>query len=194
MREFELTPEQTVLCQQMARLASLGGFIVDLTAGRCLWCSDEVARIHGLTVADCAARLGSEQRLETWIHEDDRERYRRLRATARRQRGTYTIEYRVLNARDERLWLYETAEHLVDPATGNLRLIGSVRDLTAQRMAEEALQRANEMLERARRRAHGRAADRQGEGGSCGGRGQGDQGSLPRCGGKPGRRSGDLRR
>jgi PAS domain S-box-containing protein len=148
MREFELTPEQTVLCQQMARLARLGGFIVDLTAGRCLWCSDEVARIHGLPVADCAALLGSEQRLETWIHEDDRERYRRLRATARRQRGTYTIEYRVLNARDERLWLYETAEHLVDPASGNLRLIGSVRDLTTQRMAEEALQRANEMLER----------------------------------------------
>ena len=119
MPEFELSPEQAVLCEQMARLARLGGFIVDLAAGRCLWCSDEVARIHGLPVADCAALLISEQRLERWLHADDRERYRQARAAARENGGAYTVEYRLRNAQDQLLWLCETGEHLADG-----RLIG----------------------------------------------------------------------
>ena len=143
MPEFELSPEQTVLCHQMAKLARLGGFVLDLTAGRCLWCSEEVARIHGLPVADCAARLRSARRIDDWVHPDDREPYREARAEARRQGGLYLIEYRIRNAEDELCWLSETGEHLADG-----RLVGSIRDMTAQRRAEATLQRANETLER----------------------------------------------
>ncbi|HSA82012.1 MAG TPA: PAS domain S-box protein [Geminicoccaceae bacterium] len=139
MPEFEPSPEQAVLCQQMARLARVGGFIVDLASGRCLWCSDEVARIHGLAVADCADLLSSEQRLEGSRHADDRERYRQARAAARESGGAYTVEYRLRNAQDQLLWLSETGEHLADG-----RLVGSIRDLTAERRAEEGLQQSNE--------------------------------------------------
>ena len=92
MPEFELSPEQTVLCHQTAKLARLGGFVLDLTAGRCLWCSEEVARIHGLPVADCAALLSSARRIDDWVHPDDREPYREARAEARPQGGAYQIE------------------------------------------------------------------------------------------------------
>jgi PAS domain S-box-containing protein len=143
MPEFELSPEQTVLCQQMARLARVGGFAVDPAAGHCLWCSDEVARIHGLAVADCAALLSSEQRLERCLHADDRERYRQALAAARENGGAYTVEYRLRNAQDQQLWLRETGEHLADG-----RLIGSIRDMTAEHHAEDVLQHANETAER----------------------------------------------
>ena len=143
MPEFELSPEQAVLCDQMAKLARLGGFILDLADGRCLWCSDEVARIHGLPVADCAALLSSARRVDDWVHRDDRERYREARAEARRQGRPYLIEYRIRNAEDELCWLSETGEHLADG-----RLVGSIRDMTAQRRAEATLQQANESLER----------------------------------------------
>ena len=69
--------EQAVLGRQAARLANLGGFIVDPAAERCLWCSEEVARIHGLPTAACAALLSSAARLERWVHADDRERDRK---------------------------------------------------------------------------------------------------------------------
>jgi PAS domain S-box-containing protein len=153
MPEFELSPEQSVLCEQMARLARLGGFIVDLAAGRCLWCSDEVARIHGLPVADCAALLSSEQRVELWLHADDRGRYRQARAEARENSGAYTVEYRLRNAQDQLLWLSETGDHLAEG-----RLIGSIRDMTAERGAAELLaaKEAAEVAEREARASHER--------------------------------------
>ena len=82
MQAFPLTPEQTVLCRQMADLAGLGGFIVDLATGRCLWCADEVARIHGLALADCLELLSAAPALLARIDPEDRERYRAARAAA----------------------------------------------------------------------------------------------------------------
>jgi C4-dicarboxylate-specific signal transduction histidine kinase len=147
MAELALSPEQAVLDRQAARLANLGGFVLDPAGERCLWCSEEVARIHGLPVADCAALLTSTERLERWVYADDRARYRQLRAETRRTGAAFTIEYRLRNAGGELRWLYETGEHL-RAADGGERLIGSIRDMTAPRRAEAALQRANEMLER----------------------------------------------
>jgi PAS domain S-box-containing protein len=139
MPEFELSPEQAVLCQQMARLARVGGFILDPASGRCLWCSDEVARIHGLSVTDCAVVLSSDDRVEP----DDRERYRQARAGARDSGGAYTVEYRLRNAQNQLLWLGETGERLADG-----RLIASIRDLTAERAAEESGPPADDTPER----------------------------------------------
>ena len=42
----------------------------------------------------------------------------------------------------------EAADHIVDPATGAPRLVGTLQDMTERQAAEEALQRANEQLER----------------------------------------------
>ena len=145
---MEMTPEQLALCRQMASIARIGGFVVDETAARCLWCSDEVARVHGLSVDAAAALLASPARLEAWIHADDRDRCRAQLETSRRERRPYDIHYRMLNARDELLWLHEAAEYLRDEATGAWRLVGMIRDTTSERLAEDALQRTNELLER----------------------------------------------
>lgn len=155
MGAFALTPEQTVLCRQMASLARLGGFIVDLTDGRCLWCSDEVARIHGRSVADCADLLSGAE-LE-WVHPDDQGRYR-----AARDGGAYTLQYRLLGADGGRRLVNETAEPMTDPASGQRRLIGTVQDVTERERVEAALQQANQELERrvAARTAELRAAER----------------------------------
>jgi PAS domain S-box-containing protein len=148
MSDLALSPEQLVLCRQAARLANLGGFVVDLATARCLWCSEEVALIHALPVGDCAQLLSAEERTLRWLHVDDRERYRQVRAAAQDQRTSYAIEYRLRNARGELRSLYETGEHVTGSDGGGLRLIASIRDMTAQRHAEAALQRANEDLER----------------------------------------------
>ena len=159
MKEFALCSEQTVLCRQMASLAGLGGFIIDLTSGRCLWCADEVARIHGLPVAACAGLLGAEAPLER-VDPDDRERLQEARAGAAESGRCYTVQYRLHGADGVVRVVNETADRVVDPSTGDHRLVGTLQDVTARQAAEEALQRANELLERrvAERTAELRAA------------------------------------
>ena len=48
MLEHELTPECRSIFRQSAALAKLGVFVVDLASGRCLYCSEELARLLGV--------------------------------------------------------------------------------------------------------------------------------------------------
>ena len=148
MPEFSLSAEQTALCRQMARLAGLGGFIIDLTSNHCLWCADEVARIHGLGVAECAAALGAGAAWLERIDPADRPRYQEARAGATDPGGCYTVQYRLHGADGALRVVNETADHVVDPSNGQSLLVGTLQDVTERRAAEEALQRANELLER----------------------------------------------
>jgi PAS domain S-box-containing protein len=156
----QLSAEQTALCRQMARLAGLGGFIIDLTSGQCLWCAEEVARIHGLGARECAAALGAgAARLER-IDPADRARYEEARAGAAEPGGCYTVQYRLHGADGAIRVVNETADHVADPSIGQPCLVGTLQDVTERQAAEEALQRANELLERrvAERTAELRAA------------------------------------
>ena len=161
MQEFPLTPEQTVLCRQMADLAGLGSFIIDLKTGRCLWCADEVARIHGLPVADCAEMLSALPAQLERIEPEDRESYRSARITLAEHQQSYALPYRLRLADGLIRTVREAADHLVD-ASGEPRLVGTLQDVTGQHAVEEALQRANELLERrvAERTAELQAAER----------------------------------
>jgi PAS domain S-box-containing protein len=161
MLEHELTPECRSILRQSGALAGLGAFVADLAGGRCLYCSEQLARLHGLTVERCMALLGSDAHLER-IHPDDRERYRAALAKARRRGGRYEVEYRMQDAAGTLLHLRETAEQVAHD-TG-ARLVGCVQDLSeakrieamvearvAERTAE--LQRAKEAAEAAERAA-----------------------------------------
>ena len=148
MLEFSLSAEQTALCRQMARLAGLGGFIIDMTSSHCLWCADEVARIHGLGVAECTASLGAGAAWLERIDPADRARYQEARAGATEPGGCYTVQYRLHGADGAIRVVNETADHVVDPSDGQPLLVGTLQDVTERRAAEEALQRANELLER----------------------------------------------
>jgi PAS domain S-box-containing protein len=149
-----------VLCRQMAALARLGGFIIDLASGRCLWCAEEVARIHGLAPAECAALLAANDALLERVDPEDREAYRAARAAAIAKRRSYTVRYRLHAGDGSVRAVHETAEHVVDPGSGEHRLVGTLQDVTEPQAAAEALQRTNELLERrvAERTAELRAA------------------------------------
>jgi PAS domain S-box-containing protein len=159
VQEFPLSPEQTALCRQMASLAGLGGFIIDLTSGQCLWCADEVARIHGLSVAECTALLGTSAALLERIDPEDRDSYQAARTAAAERKVSYALQYRLRDADGAIRTIRETADHLVN-ASGERRLVGTLQDVTGHHAVEEALQRANELLERrvAERTAELRAA------------------------------------
>ncbi len=161
MQAFPLTPEQTVLCRQMADLARLGGFIVDLTTGRCLWCADEVARIHGRSVADCLELLSAAPAQRARIDPADRAGYEQARAQATKRGRSYLVQYRLRRADGAIRVVNEAGDRVTNPASGERHLVGTLQDVTERTAAEEALQRANELLERrvAERTAELRAAN-----------------------------------
>jgi PAS domain S-box-containing protein len=148
MEELPLSPEQTAWCRQMAGLAGLGGFVIDLRSGRCLWCADEVARIYGLPVADCIELLSGVPALLERIDPEDRDAYARARTQATKRRRSYTVQYRLRRADGVIRVIREVAEHTADPAGAQHRLVVTLQDVTDRHAAEEALQRANELLER----------------------------------------------
>jgi PAS domain S-box-containing protein len=154
MLEHELTPECRSIFQQSARLARLGVFILDLAADRCVYCSDELARMHGLSSAACLELIGTEARLAL-IHEGDRERYRAVLADARARQAQYQVEYRMHDAAGDLLHLREMAEQVAGEG-GTLRLVGCVQDLSEPKRIEATLQQVNQTLE-------GRVAERTAE-------------------------------
>jgi PAS domain S-box-containing protein len=159
VQEFPLSPEHTALCRQMASLAGLGGFIIDVSSGQCLWCAEEVGRIHGLSVAECTALLSDGAALLERIDPEDRDSYRAARTAAVERQQCYALQYRLRDADGAVRTVRETADHLVN-ASGERRLVGTLQYVTESHAVEEALQRANERLERrvAERTAELRAA------------------------------------
>jgi PAS domain S-box-containing protein len=138
MLEQELTPECRSILRQSAALARLGAYVVDLATLRCLYCSEQLARLHGLPVERCMALIGSDAHLER-IHPDDRERYRAALALARGSAGRCEVEYRMHDAAGTLLHLREMAEQ-VTHGTGGPQLVGCVQDLSEAKRIEAMLE------------------------------------------------------
>jgi PAS domain S-box-containing protein len=162
MLEHELTPECRSIFRQSAALAGLGVFIIDLGTKRCLYCSEQLARMHGLPVERCMALIGSDAHFDL-IHPGDRKRYRAGLAKARSDGGRYEVEYRLHAAQGTLLHLRETAEQVAQDS-GAPRLVGCVQDLSETKRVEAmlearvaertaSLQRAKEAAEAAERAA-----------------------------------------
>ena len=134
MPEHELTPECRSMLRQSAALAGIGAFVVDLDSGRCLYCSEQLARLHGLRGYCGAAPLGGAAHLER-IHPDDRERYRAALAAAG-DAGRYEVDYRMYAADGALVRLRETGER-VDGRSG-ARLVGCVRPFDEAERIERA--------------------------------------------------------
>ncbi|HEX5077995.1 MAG TPA: PAS domain S-box protein [Geminicoccaceae bacterium] len=151
MPEHELTPECRSIIRQSAALAGLGAFVVDLGSGRCLYCSEQLARLHGLAGERGAALIGGAAQLER-IHPDDRERYRAALAAARGEAGRYEVDYRMHDAAGALVRLRETGERVAQRS--GARLVGCVRPLgeaeRSEAMAEARLAERTAELRRAR--------------------------------------------
>ena len=128
--------ESESLFRQTARLASLGHWAWDEVEDRCTHCSEELARIHGVTVEEYLASSSTRQGDLDLVHPDDRERYDRIAYDWRGDATTYDIEYRILRPDGEVRHVRELAEGLFDDSGRIVRSIGTNQDITEAKNAE----------------------------------------------------------
>ena len=136
---------------QATRLANLGHWAWDEVADRCTYCSEELARIHGVTAEQYVATMNSVEADLARIHPDDREEYNRVTRTSWADHDTYDIEYRIIRPDGEVRHVRELAEVLPDDQGRPARSVGTKQDITELKQAEAELRRAKEEAEVASR-------------------------------------------
>jgi PAS domain S-box-containing protein len=106
--------------------------------------SDNQWRLHGLT------KTGGDQLLAAWrhvMHPDDKPKVVAAAEEAIRTGGRFEAEYRLASAADGARWMLTRGTVLTDEHGKPVRMLGVTVEVTARRMAREALERANQMLE-----------------------------------------------
>lgn len=138
-RSLRLREAQLAQAQAIARL----GHWTWVPGRRAIEVSEQALRIHGFEpgTVEPTTRLFRQA-----LHPDDRQEVRRALWAAVRRRGTFSFDYRIVRSDGEVRILKQKGETSPGP-DGKVRLLGVIRDITEDRQAEEARERALRELE-----------------------------------------------
>jgi PAS domain S-box-containing protein len=139
--------ESETLFKHASRLANLGHWVWDELADRCVHCSEELARIHGVSVDAYLARTTSFEADVLWAHPDDRDRYRRIVIDRMEAGEGFDVEYRIIDRQGDIRHVREMATLVFDESGELVQSLGTIQDITQAKEAEEALKRSHELLE-----------------------------------------------
>ncbi|WKB51868.1 hybrid sensor histidine kinase/response regulator [Eleftheria terrae] len=133
---------------QLAISASgLGIWLLDLEAGRTEW-NDELYRIYGEDPRHFQPTLNT---WEERLHPDDLDRVRTAAARTLSGEPVDVDEYRILRPDGEVRTVRTRLRHVRNPAGRTLRVVGATLDITEQKQATQAIERARAAAEEANR-------------------------------------------
>lgn len=126
-------------------IAHMGSWELDLVHGTLSW-SDEAYRIFGAEPGEFAPSYGA---FVERVFPEDREAARDAYARSLRPGGEgYEIAYRVLRPKTGEIrWVLEKCQHTRNAAGRVTRSVGMVLDITARKLADEALERSMRRFE-----------------------------------------------
>ena len=139
--EAELRESEERLRQAM-QLAKIGHCIWDSKEDRCVFCSDEYARVHGLTPDEYIARATTPE--GSLNHPDDRDAYRAAIHDLRRGKA-FAMEYRVVTPDGEIRHVREVAKPVFDNTGTVVQEICTIQDITEAKQSEERLRQAQKI-------------------------------------------------
>ncbi|MEE8535697.1 MAG: PAS domain S-box protein, partial [Kiloniellales bacterium] len=134
------------LFRQAADMARLGHYIWDEREGRRDYCSEELARLFGYTVAEYLAKYDGLDATVENVHPEDRARYEEAWRDSMESRQPYDVEYRALTAKGDYSHFREQGRSVIDERDRVLRWIGVVQDINEPRRAAEALRESEVRL------------------------------------------------
>lgn len=132
--------------RQATQLARIGYYVWDAIEDRCLFCSDEHARIHGLSPDEYIARASVLDAAFSLTHPDDRDAVKGAMKDLRSGKPI-DIEYRTITPSGESYYVREIAEPVFDEAGRVVQEIGASQDVTERASAEQEVRELNEHLE-----------------------------------------------
>ncbi|MCP4327058.1 MAG: PAS domain S-box protein [Alphaproteobacteria bacterium] len=138
--------QNQALFDQAAQLAHLGHWAHNEVEDRVIYCSEEVARIHGVTVDEHLASLSSTEKDIERAHPEDRDKLGRVLRQAQKQATAYDVEYRIVRPDGEIRHVREMGEPVLDDSGSLIRSFGTIQDITERKRAEETLRDSREML------------------------------------------------
>ncbi len=148
-RAEEALRESQARFRQAARMANLGHWARNEIEDSWIYCSEELARIHGLTVDDYLAASNSEEGDHSRVHIDDHEEYKRVTNEWANGHDTYEIEYRIVRPDGDIRHVREMGEAIRDEKGRIVRSIGTKQDITEAKQGEQKLLDAQRRTEEA---------------------------------------------
>jgi PAS domain S-box-containing protein len=145
----QLESEQLLI--QAAHIASLGHFVWDELEDRCIYSSEEYARILGLTVDEILTQYNDRENDILLVHPEDRDRVLATYAKFDKQPGSYDNEYRIIRPDGEERHVREIWDPVVDHQGRLTRTVGILQDITEWKKAQEALAESEQLLKQAAR-------------------------------------------
>ncbi len=134
--------ENEALLKMAERVAMLGGWVVDLKAGKSVW-SDAVCAIHDLAPGQAP---DVEDAINFYVPEH-RERITNAVQTCIETGVPFDEDLQIRSAEGRLRWV-RAIGHAVKDDNGNIvRLQGALQDITAARLAKEELERSNRELQ-----------------------------------------------
>ena len=136
----DLRRAQAQLTESQA-LARVGSWEWDIVTGNMLW-SEELYRLHGVNPA---FQVTYENTLE-FVHPDDRAHAMETVGRAYREGGSYVFEHRVVRPDGSIRWWESRGCTLTDARGKPFKMLGTVHDITEQKLAVESLARSRAQL------------------------------------------------
>jgi PAS domain S-box-containing protein len=131
--------------RRAARLTNMGHWIWDEIEDKCIYCSEELAEIFGVSVDEYLKRGSTWEGDLEWIHPDDLVHYESVVFGACDDNKGYEIQCRIIRGDGQVRHLHEVADAVLDSEGKILQTVGVLRDVTESSLAEEALRRAQKM-------------------------------------------------
>jgi PAS domain S-box-containing protein len=142
--------EHRALFRQAERIAGLGYYsMIDAEDGY-QYVSEQYARILGMTVDQLLTQYATVEQDLLLVHPEDRERIRKVyEVESVEQEGGFELEYRIVRPDGSVRQVCETWEQMVDNGGRIIYTIGVLRDITEQKISEEALAESEQVLRQA---------------------------------------------
>jgi len=134
------TSEQRL--KEAQRIARLGNWDLDLISGRLVW-SDEIYRIFEIDRTKFGATY---EAFLDGIHPEDREAVNAAYTRSLATREPYDITHRLRMADGRIKYVHERCESVFDAGGKPLRSLGTVQDITTEKLAEEAVRASEERV------------------------------------------------
>ena len=130
--------------KQAIQLSGLGYVVWDAVEDKCIYCSEEYARIHGTSIEDYLARSSDLEGELLFTHPDDRESVRAGLKALRAGRD-FDMEYRVITPSGETRYVHEVAKPIFDRTGAVVWEHATAQDITKQKQIEEQLRQSQKM-------------------------------------------------